>query len=247
MAFLGILEKAERPESLATQLGRGLGSGIGQGASDFVQRIVGKRREAQENEALKRITGEDFSGMSPEIKREFLKLYTGGRSQKEQEKHQMLETGLGTIQKMRDLLEYSGGFTSNPINKLMGLVPGETQKKRAELAQLGTSLIPLAAAGVSIRNQREFEKYSKVISDPNSSPSEMEGALNGLQSIIERQISGPEKEGTVSEEMSMSSKQKPVFDVSNPSHKKVRDALLKKYKNDREKVAKELARNFQEE
>lgn len=194
MAFFGVIQRPEERESLGAQLGRGLGAGIGQGASDFAQRIVGKRKEAEENEALKRITGQDFTGMSPEIKREFLKLYTGGRSQKEQEKHQMLETGLGTIQKMRELLEYSGGFTSNPINKLMGLIPGETQKKRAELAQLGTSLIPLAAAGVSIRNQREFDKYSKIITDPNSSPSELEGALDGLESIIGRQLSNPEKE-----------------------------------------------------
>lgn len=191
MGFLGVFQ---RPESLGAQLGRGLGSGIGQGASDFVQRIVGKRREAEENKALERITGQDFTGVSPEIKKEFLKLYTGGRSQKEQESHKMLETGLGTIQKMRDLLEYSGGFTSNPINKLRGLFPGEVQEKRAELAQLGTSLIPLAAAGVSIRNQREFDKYSKIITDASSSPSELAGALNGLQSIIERQITSPEKQ-----------------------------------------------------
>jgi len=194
MAFLGVIQRPEERESLGAVLGRGLGAGIGQGASDFAQRIVGKRREAEENEALKKLTGQDFTGMSPEIKKEFIKLYTGGRSQKEQEKHQMLETGLGTIQKMRELLEFSGGLTSNPINKLRGLFPGEVQEKRAELAQLGTSLIPLAAAGVSIRNQREFDKYSKIITDANSSPSELEGALNGLESIISRQISNPEKE-----------------------------------------------------
>ena len=194
MAFYGVLQRPEERESLGSQLGKGLGSGIGQGVSDFVQRIIGKKRESEENEALQRLTGQDFTGISPEIKKEFLKLYTGGRSQKEEQKNQMLETGLGTIQKMRELLEFSGGFTSSPINKFMSLVPGETQKKRAELAQLGTSLIPLAAAGVSIRNQKEFDKYSKIITDPNSSPSELEGALNGLEGIISRQLNNPLKE-----------------------------------------------------
>jgi len=185
MGFLGVLQ---RPDSLASQLGRGLGAGLGQGASDFAQRIVGKKREAEENESLQRLTGQDFSGMSPEIKKEFVKLYTGARSQKEQEKHQMLATGLGTIQEMRNLLKSTG-----PSNWFQSLIPGETQKERAEFAQLGKSLIPLVSAGVSIRNQREFDEYKKVLTDPNAQQSKIEGALNGLENLLQRQVK--EKEG----------------------------------------------------
>ncbi len=191
MAFLGVLQ---RPESLSAQLGRGLGSGIGQGASDFAQRIVGKRREKEENEALQRLTGQDFTGMSPEIKKEFVKLYTGARSQKEQEKHQMLETGLGTIQEMRNLIKSTG-----PSNWFQSLIPGDTQRERQEFAQLGKSLIPLVSAGVSIRNQKEFDEYKKVLTDPNAQQSKIEGALNGLENLLQRQTQQKEKENAKEE------------------------------------------------
>ena len=55
---------------------------------------------------------------------------------------------------------------------------------------MGTSLIPLVSAGVPLRNQAEFEQYSKVITNPNSLQSELEGALEGLENLINRQLGG---------------------------------------------------------
>jgi hypothetical protein len=237
MAFLGVLEsRKEKP--LSERLASSLTAMGPQLAETLGQYQAGK----QEDKALQRLTGRDFSGLSPDMKREFVKLYTGAHSQRAQEKQQMLETGLGTIQEMRGLLDASGGWFSNPLNKLRGFVPGEIQEKRTQLAQLGKSLIPLVSAGVSIRNQKEFDEYKKVITDPSASPSEMEGALSGLESLMSRQIqSSPGMEIQEKED-----RPRPIFDISDPSHKKTFDALMKKYKNDRNKVRKELSKYFEE-
>lgn len=225
-------------ESFGTKIGRGLGQGLGEGSSNLIQQLIGKKQESRENQALKGLTGQDFSGLSSDMRREFVKVFTGSRAQKEQEKHQMLETGLGTIKEMRDLLSSTG-----PSNYPLGLFPGETQKNRAQFSQLGKSLIPLVSSGVSIRNQREFDEYKKVLTNPNATQSSIEGALDGLESLLERQTHHEDEK----EEKLEQTEKLPVFDISNPSHKKARDALLKKYGNDRERVAKELAKKFSEE
>lgn len=216
MAFLGAFQEQEQP-SFGTQLARGLGSGLGSGLSQAVQFAQQMALQKQRSSSLANET-------------------------KQLEKIKTLETGLGTIEKMRELLPFAGGFTSSPMNQIQSLFPGETQKKRSELESLGRSLIPLVAAGVPIRNKSEFEEYSKTITDPSASQSKLEGALNGIQDLLERSIGGnQEKQGKESKE------EKPVFDVSNPKHKKTRDALMQKYKNDREKVSMELMKHFREE
>lgn len=235
----------DRPESFSSMLAKQLGGGIGSGVSEGMQSLIDRRSTNQENEALKRLTGKDFSGLSPDIRKEFLKIYTGAHSQRAQEKQRMLETGLGTIEQMKGLLESAGGWTSNIGNKLASFVPGsDTQQKRAQLSQLGTSLIPLAAAGVSIRNQKEFDQYKKIIADPDSSPAQMEGALNGLESIISRQLDNPDLQ---LDDTRARKEALPMFDISNASHKKTRDALMKKYRGDQEKVRKELLKYYREE
>lgn len=236
--FLGILP--ETP-SAGTRLARGLGTGIGESLGSLPSQLAKKMDQRKENEALKKLTGQDFSGMTPELKKEFMKVFTGGRAQKEQEKYKMMETGLGTIQQMRNLLESTG-----PLKSIAGLFPGETSRERAEFTQLGKSLIPLVSAGVSIRNQKEFDEYKKIITNPNARQSEIEGALSGLENLLERQLEN-KSSSLISEKEEQSINKKPIFNVSNPSHKKVRDALMKKFNNDREKVSRELSRNFREE
>ena len=205
------------------------------------QQIPGLAGQYAENEAIKHLIGQDLSGLSPDLKREFIKTHVTGKAQKQLEKENALQLGLGTINKMRELMSSVGGWTSSPLTKLKSLVPGETQKQRAELESLGRSLIPLVAAGVPVRNQREFDEYRKIITDPSSSPSQLEGALNGLEDLFGRSLE--QSGGTESFQES----EKPVFDISNPSHKKTGDALMKKFKNDRKKVIQELSKHFREE
>lgn len=218
MAYLGVLPEAP---SFGTQLARGLGAGVGAGLSqsaDLAQRLALEKQ----------------------------KMGSLAQQTKHLEKIKSLETGLGTIERMRELIPFAGGFTSAPLTKLQSLIPGEVQSKRAELESLGRSLIPLVAAGVPIRNQREFDEYRKIITDPSASPSKLEGALNGIQNILERSVDSSEEISKPSRKQA-SNNEKPFFDSSKMEHKRVRDALMKKFKNNREKVADELMKHFREE
>ncbi len=153
---------------------------------------------------------------------------------KQLEKIKTMEHGLGTIAEMRKLISSTG-----PSNWIQGLLPGETQKKRAEFESLGRSLIPLVSAGVPIRNQKEFEEYRKIITDPNAPQSKIEGALNGIQNILERSSGHSEEEP----EMESSGK-KMKFSADNPEHRKKAQQLHKTFK-DKEKVREALSREFE--
>lgn len=153
-------------------------------------------------------------------------------SKKKQEDTQKFSTGLETIEQMRSIL--SRGNVGRG-SSLMGFFPGATQRDRGELEQLGKSLIPLVAAGVPIRNQKEFEEYKKIITDPSSPIDRFEGALSGLQRIFEGKLS-PDKKA--------SNKGKIKFNPANPEHKAKAEQLHKTYR-DKEKVREVLKREFE--
>ena len=134
---------------------------------------------------------------------------------------------------MRRLIPSAG-----PSNFFAGLGGGETARNRAELETLGRSLIPLVAAGVPIRNQKEFEEYRKIITNPNSRQVELEGALNGLEKLFERSLGQTEESLEKSQQTG-----KVRFNPKHPEHKAKAEQLYKKFK-DKEKVRKELAREF---
>lgn len=202
----------ERPPSFGEQLSRGFGGGLGSGIAQGAQ--LAQQMELEKHKA------KSLAGATKQL-----------------EKVKLMEGALDTVGRMRELLSSAG-----PSNYISGLFPGETQRSRGELARLGTSLISLVSQGVTIRNQKEFETFSKVITDPNSNQSELEGALDAIQRILER---GGESSESSPKRSEMSS-EKPVFDPSNASHKKTRDALMKKYGDSREKVQRELEKHFRE-
>lgn len=151
----------------------------------------------------------------------------------DQLQNEKFETGLDVVKGMREIvargnLGRGSGF--------MGLFGGETAKDRAEYEQLGKSLIPLVAAGVPIRNQKEFEEYRKIITDPSQPESAIEGALSGIERIFEQKLKGGQKEGK--------SSGKEFFNAANPEHKAKAEQLFKKFK-DKERVRKELKREFE--
>lgn len=162
------------------------------------------------------------------------------RSMLDAMQNEKFETGLDVIKGMKELvakgnLGRGSGF--------MGLFGGETAKDRAEYEQLGKSLIPLVAAGVPVRNQKEFEEYKKVITDPSAPDAAIEGALSGLERIFEQKLASGEQQKTAQGK----GKGKVKFDISNPEHKAKRNQLLKRFKNDRAKVKEYLDKEFEEE
>lgn len=211
MAFLGVLPEQE---SFGTQVARGLGGGFGAGLSQAQQFKQQMMLEKQKSHSLANQT-------------------------KQLEKVKILETGLGTIERMKGLLGASGGWTSDPVKKFQSLIPGsDVQRDRAELETLGRSLIPLVAAGVPVKNQREFEEYSKIITDSSASAAQLEGALSGIQDLLERSIDSEAKPEADSK------KPKMKFSASNPEHKQKAAQLFKTYK-DKEKVREVLSREFE--
>lgn len=212
MAFMGIIPEAQ---SFGTQLARGLGGGLGAGASQAVNFAQQMALEKAKSKSLAHET-------------------------KQLEKVKMIENGLGTIDKMKELISSAG--PSNAIQSFLGI--GDARKNRAQLESLGLSLIPLRAAGVPVRNQREFDKYSSVITNPNSRQEDLEGALDGLQDILMRSLDSRD-ESEESEQKSSSNGEKVKFSPENLEHQKKARQLDKKFNKDRTKVREALSKEFE--
>jgi len=224
-----IIEENRNP-GFRERLLSGLGMAAQQGSQMIPQMLMGK----QQGDAIKKLTGQEVQGLSPELQKVVLEKHYGAHATKQAEKHNAMQLGLQTIDQMRSLISSAG-----PSNYVSGLFGGETTKNRAQLEALGRSLIPLVAAGVPIRNQREFDEYRKVITNPNSRQAELEGALDGLQGLFERSLS----QSDVGEKPS-SQTAKVKFNPAHPEHKAKATQLHKRLK-DKEKVRKELEREFE--
>jgi len=161
-----ILNAPEKKQSFSSMLGAKLGQGIERGVSQ------GTNFAQQMN--LEKARGR---GLAQETK--------------QMEKIKSLEMGLGTIDQMREVLKRGKLGRGSALS---GFFSGDVRRDRAEYEQLGRSLIPMVAAGVPIRNQREFEEYKKVLTDPSASEDEIEGALSALESLISRSASQGEED-----------------------------------------------------
>lgn len=199
-------------EGFGSQLGQGLGAGLGSGFSHGINQAM----QFAQKVALEK---------------------QKGQMRQKSDDTQKFGTGLEIIGAMRDI---AGRKNIGRGSSVLGFFPGQTAKDRAEFAQLGTSLIPLVAAGVPIRNQKEFEQYRKIITDPSSPLSEIEGALSGLERIFQYKLNGHEE----SEFEEMSKEKKSKFSQSNPEHKAKAQQLYKKL-GDKEKVREALRKEFE--
>lgn len=218
----------ERPQSFGQKLLSGLGRAATQGAIGIPE-MMQKQKEKQK-------FLEQFGFELPEEgMKEFYKAF--GRASGEapfkskKEDLQKFATGLDIINEMRRI---SGKKNIGRGSSILGFFPGETARDRAEFEQLGKSLIPLVAAGVPIRNQKEFEEYRKIITDPSSPLSAIEGALAGLERIFQSKLE-PEKE---------EKRKKSKFDKKNPEHQAKAQQLFKEF-GDKEKVREILRKEFE--
>jgi hypothetical protein len=243
------LQALEGVPSRGGALGEALGSGLSQGISAGINQMFQKR----EGTALAEYLGQPemasaLGALPKDMQMEVAKAYFHQNQAKQQEKQNQMQVGLQTIEQMRSLIPSAG-----PSNWVQGLFPGETQKKRAELESLGRSLIPLVAAGVPIRNQREFDEYRKIITNPNSQQSDLEGALNGIQSVLERSIaqSGNEQQASGGgQQTAKSGKESPLAKVEagTPLTRDIATQILKRSggdKNKARKAAKQLGYEWQ--
>src|SRR5690606_11141990 len=117
------------------------------------------------------------------MERDFAKQFASGKQAKQEERVRAIEGGLGTLEQMKGML---GRGKLGKGSGFSALFSPEVRRDRAEFEQLGRSLIPLVSAGVSIRNQKEFEEYKKIITDPSAYQDEIAGAIAGLESLLSR-------------------------------------------------------------
>lgn len=213
-------------------IGQSLAEGLGLAAQEAIPNIANLFQQKKEDEALKKVTGKDFSGISPEMKKILLQSMVSSHANKQQEKTNALNVGLKTIQEMRNLKE-SGylGTKLNPSN-LLGLATEKGRSTRAEYETLGRSLIPLVAANVAIRNQKEFDEYRKIITDPSSTEASIEGALNGLEKLLISQLQESESGFMESLNRPSKSEEKSQGKLS----KEKAQEILKKAGNDKAKA-----------
>ena len=177
-----VIQENRKP-SYSSALGQQLGAGVSSGISK----------------------GMDFSN---QMKLEQSKGRGLAQETKQLEKIKSLELGLGTIGQMREILQRNRLGRGSSLSALFS---GEVRKDRAEYEQLGRSLIPLVAAGVPIRNQREFDEYKKVLTDPSASDDEIEGALSALEKLLERSASQGEDSSFSSKIMGESKKKSLMY------------------------------------
>lgn len=106
-------------------------------------------------------------------------------NEKRQDKIGQLRTAQSTLGRMEELLDQ--GLVGTKLGKdiFSGVRGGKTREARGEFTKLGQSIIPLVSSGVAIRNQKEFEEYKKIITDPTAQSSELKGALKGVKSLID--------------------------------------------------------------
>ena len=83
----------------------------------------------------------------------------------------------------RNVIRTEFGFRVDPFADI-----GESGIDREEFRKFGQSLIPFVSAGVSIRNQKEFDEYKSIITNPNASRAQIQGALQGLKQLMAIQL-----------------------------------------------------------
>jgi hypothetical protein len=180
-----------REPSTSEKFGRAF-SNAGQTAATLVPQLLMQKQGAKnENEAIRRLIGEDLAGIQdPALKKivveEFLKNQGAQQKQmmQEQEKIAPFQAGLETIQRMRSIRQKGRlGRGSGAV----GFFGGQTGKDRGEYSQLGKSLISLSS-NIPIRNKAEFEALAEHLYDPSVPDSEAEGILDAMESIIQRSL-----------------------------------------------------------
>lgn len=204
-----------------------------------------------ENKELSKQFGMDFSKLSPEIKKAVITESMRGQkgqlaqAQKMAEKQVVLNQASKSIKRAQEILSDSGAFRG--IGFGSQLLP-EGREARGEYEALTARFIPLLAQGVSIRNQKEFQKYEKILSDVSQPVSKMKGALKGLEDLIEDEMSlrgfGEEELSVEKTPDSEEITEKILFNPSNKQHISKLKQLEKKFKGDRSKVNEALSREF---
>lgn len=112
--------------------------------------------------------------------------------QKEIDKIEAAEVGLGTIEEMKAIRNRGNIGRGSGIIKKLPYIGEEAAKDSGRYEQLGKSLIQLST-NIPIRNRQEFEALAHGLYDPTMTDAEAEGLLDGLESFLIRTLGKKEE------------------------------------------------------
>lgn len=140
-------------------------------------------------------------------------------SQQKEGEMEKFALALDTLGQMRQLLGKGTigttfGVGINPFRHM-----GESGHDREQFAHYGRSLIPLVAAGIPVKNRNEFEEYKKIITNPDATIGQLEGAIDGLEHLFSKKAFGIEHER---DELETPKSKKDFNIIQTPDGKKVK-------------------------
>jgi hypothetical protein len=163
-------EMPKRPKFMDMLLG---------GVQQAGQKLPGLLGNMAEDQALQRLTGQNFSGLSPEIKQTYLSKLMGQKENKQQN----LQAVTDTLDRMESLVSQSGiGMLGaiNPSNK--------ASFNRGEFNSLQASLIPLFKQMFPRMTNYDLQIIQdNYIPNPSDREETIKGKINGLRQLIQQQ------------------------------------------------------------
>ncbi len=236
-----IIEENRRP-SFSDQLFQGMSRASAEGSRE-IPKLLGQRmlqqeqmedqrtqqqRAQAENKYLTQLTGTDFNAVQdPEARKLLLQNFT-----KQKQESKDLEGTFGSIlNEMKELKEYVG-----PMN-LAALNPySETSGKRSQINTLRLSLEGLFR-DLTLKGQFPKAIYERILKELPKDSDTQEQYLNKIEAI-EKILHSHGSEGGSERGKKMK------FNPAHPEHKAKAEQLYKKF-GDKEKVRKELQREFE--
>lgn len=172
------MQEMQRYPGTAERMMKAFSQAGQQGIEGISQKLAGRK----EDEALERLTGQNMSGLSPELKKTFVeKMMTAqgkGGDAKQQEAKRGYEVGLGTIKDIEGIIDDLG-----PLN--MGFHPFKSMNARQAYTTYANSLLGILST-IPVRNEVEFENIKKTLADPKAPVSKIKSSVAAAKKIITR-------------------------------------------------------------
>jgi hypothetical protein len=170
-------EMPKRPKFMDQLLG---------GVQKAGQQLPGLLGNMAEDQKIEQLTGQNVSGLSPEMKQLFFQNIMKGQGQN-QAKQGAYQKAQGLINRAKQISQ------TGHLGPKVGILgtgrdfgstfSSEGQKLRSEYKQIGKALVQ-AAAPLKITNRAEFQHYAEDLEDPTRNLEDIQGSLEALERII---------------------------------------------------------------
>ena len=162
------------------------------------QHLQGRQEELKtqrENEAIKKLIGEDLSGIrDPKLRQKIVEVSQEAQARKEVEKQKRvnelqgkvapLAGAVDAINRMREIRK---GGNLGRLTNLRVPFSSQTRQDIGEYKTLGNSLISFAST-IPIRNRQEFETLTGKLNDPYITDAQAQGVLDAIERIISNSL-----------------------------------------------------------